>query len=108
MLNEVLVGYLQLFLETKFEKLAASAAGCIIRELRNDNQFCLGYPSLPVLELTIEIDPLWYGIFPISKYLVVHHLFMMSCPFQDLLPYLYELFSQHLQLGLVTLVVGES
>ena len=56
------MGYLQLFLETKFEKLAASAAGCIIRELRSDNQLCLGYPSLPVFELTIEIDPLWYGV----------------------------------------------
>ena len=108
MLNEVLVGYLELFLETEFVELSASTAGGIISELRSDNQICLGYPSLPVLELTIEIDPLWYGIFTIFKYLVVHHLFMMSCPFQDLLPYLYELFSQHLQLGLVTLVVGES
>ena len=108
MLNEVLVGYLQLFLETKFEKLAASAAGCIIRELRSDNQLCFGYPSLPVLKLAIEINPLWYEIFIISKYLVVHHLFMMSCLFQDLLSYFYELFSQHLKLRLVTLVVGES
>ena len=62
MLNEVLVGYLQLFLETEFEELSASTAGGIIRELRSDDLFLLGSPWLPVLKLTIELDPLWYGV----------------------------------------------
>ena len=62
MLNEVLVGYLELFLETEFVELSASSAGGIISELRSDNQLCLGSPWFAIIELTIEIDPPWYGV----------------------------------------------
>ena len=106
-LDEVLVHDVQLLLGGEITLLASPPAAPVGLQLGDDLFLRLLAPALPALEPAVELDPPRRLLLFFSFIFLCSELLLPLGPLRDLLPELDQLLGQHLQLGLVDLVVRQ-